>query len=283
MQTLKFSAEALVSHSWIQRLLPKRIWCQALLIQCVSMLLLTSLAPSVINSVFAFELRSIGIPTNSIWVWLLAHLCLVTMLAKLAHMPVWWRWIHVAFPVAVLCMQQVALPASVYFAGFVITLALYWSVYNTRVPFYPSFPSTWRAMHRILEQHADDKSLKVLDIGSGIGDIAMFLARQRIHDEVSGIEIAPLPWTISAVRAIFSGTSVKFTLGDYRQLDFASLDVVFAYLSPAVMGPVWQKVQQEMRPGCLFVSSEFPVPDVNASRIIYPAVNAPALYVYQID
>jgi hypothetical protein len=247
------------------------------------MLLLTSLAPSVINSVFAFELRSIGIPANSIWVWLLAHLCLVSMLAKLAHMPVWWRWIHVVFPVAVLCMQQVALPASVYFAGFVITLALYWSVYNTRVPFYPSFPSTWRAMHRILEQHADDKSLKVLDIGSGIGDIAMFLAKQRIHDEVSGIEIAPLPWAISAVRAIFSGTSVKFTLGDYRQLDFASLDVVFAYLSPAVMGPVWQKVQQEMRPGCLFVSSEFPVPDVNASRIIYPAVNAPALYVYQID
>ncbi len=283
MQTLKFSAEAVVSPSWIQRLLPKRVWCQALLIQCVSMLLLTSLAPSVTNSVFAFELRSIGVPLNSIWVWLLAHLCLVSILAKFANMPVWWRWIHVVFPVAVLCMQQVALPASVYFAGFVITLTLYWSVYNTRVPFYPSFPSTWRAMHRILEQHADDQPLKVLDIGSGIGDIAMFLAKQRIHDEVSGIEIAPLPWVISAVRAIFSGTSVKFTLGDYRQLDFASLDVVFAYLSPAVMGPVWQKVQQEMRPGCLFVSSEFPVPEVNASRIIYPAVNAPALYIYQIN
>lgn len=283
MQSLKFSAEALVSPSWMQRLLPKKLWCQALLIQCVSMLLLTSLAPSVINSVFAFELRSIGLPLGAVWVWLLAHICLVSVLAKLADMPVWWRWIHVIFPVAVLFMQQVALPASVYFAGFIITLALYWSVYNTRVPFYPSFPSTWRAMHRILEQHADDQSLKVLDIGSGIGDIAMFLARQRIHDEVSGIEIAPLPWAISALRAIFSGTSVKFTLGDYRQLDFASLDVVFAYLSPAVMAPVWQKVQQEMRPGSLFVSSEFPVPDVNATRIIYPAVNAPALYIYQID
>lgn len=283
MQSLKFSAEALVSHAWMQRLLPKKLWCQALLIQCISMLLLTSLAPSVINSVFAFELRSIGVPLGSIWVWLLAHIGLVSVLAKLAEMPVWWRWIHIVFPVAVLSMQQVALPPIVYFAGFVITLALYWSVYNTRVPFYPSFPSTWRAMHRILEQHADDHSLKVLDIGSGIGDIAMFLAKQRIHDEVSGIEIAPLPWAISAVRAIFSGTSVKFTLGDYRHLDFASLDVVFAYLSPAVMSPVWQKVQQEMRPGSLFVSLEFPVPEVNASRIIYPAVNSPALYIYQIN
>lgn len=281
MQSIKLSAETLPSV-WMQRLLPKRLWAQALLIQCVSMLLLTSLAGSVINSVFAFELRSIGMPLDAIWFWLFAHICLVSALAKMATMPIWWRWIHVVFPLAVVFMQQVALPAGVYFAGFMMTLALYWSVYNTRVPFYPSFPSTWRAMHHILEQHADDTSLKVLDIGSGIGDIAMFLAKQRIHDEVSGIEIAPLPWAISAVRAIFSGTSVKFTLGDYRQLDFATLDVVFAYLSPAVMSDVWQKVQHEMRADSLFVSSEFPVEGVTADRIIYPAAQAPALYVYKI-
>jgi len=282
MHSVELPVETLPSQPWVQRLLPKRLWSQALLIQCVSMLLMTGLAPGVINSVFAFELRSLGIRLDSVWFWLLPHICVVSVLAKAARMPVWWRWIHVIFPVAVIFMQQVALPATVYFAGFVITLALYWSVHNTRVPFYPSFPSTWRAMHHILEQHADDHSLKVLDIGSGIGDIAMFLAKQRIHDEVSGIEIAPLPWAISAVRAIFSGTSVKFTLGDYRDLDFATLDVVFAYLSPAVMSDVWQKVQQEMRPGSLFVSSEFPVAAVDASRIIYPAVNAPALYVYRI-
>jgi hypothetical protein len=280
MHSIKLPAEALPSQHWGQRLLPKRLWCQALLIQCVSMLLMTGLAPSVINSVFAFELRSLGIQLDSIWFWLLPHLCVVSVLAKAARMPVWWRWIHVAFPIAVVFMQQVALPASVYFAGFVMALALYWSVHNTRVPFYPSFPATWRALQRILEQHAGDQSLKVLDIGSGIGDIAMFLAKQRIHDEVSGIEIAPLPWAVSAVRALFSGTSVKFTLGDYRAIDFASLDVIFAYLSPAVMQDVWQKVQQEMRPGTLFVTSEFPVPGIDAAHIVFPSAHSPALYVY---
>lgn len=280
MHSIKLPVGALPSQSWMQRLLPKRLWCQALLIQCVSMLLMTGLAPSVINSVFAFELRSLGIQLDSIWFWLLPHLCVVSVLAKVARMPVWWRWIHVIFPLAVVFMQQVALPASVYFAGFIITLTLYWSVHNTRVPFYPSFPATWRALQRILEQHAGDQSLKVLDIGSGIGDIAMFLAKQRIHDDVSGIEIAPLPWAVSAVRALFSGTSVKFTLGDYRDIDFAELDVVFAYLSPAVMQDVWQKVQQEMRPGCLFVTSEFPVPDMPAEHIVFPSAHSPALYVY---
>jgi 2-polyprenyl-3-methyl-5-hydroxy-6-metoxy-1,4-benzoquinol methylase len=282
MHSVKFSAEALPSQAWMQRFLPKRLWAQALLIQCVSMLLITGLISGVINSVFAFELRSFGIRLDSVWFWLLPHVCLTSMMAKAAKMPVWWRWIHIIFPVAVVFMQQVALPAGVYFAGFIMTLALYWSVHNTRVPFYPSFPVTWRAMHHILEQHAGDRSLQVLDIGSGIGDIAMFIAKQRIHDEVSGIEIAPLPWVISAIRAIFSGTSVRFTLGDYRQLDFASLDVVFAYLSPAVMTDVWQKVQHEMRPGSLFVSSEFPVAELAADRIIYPSAQAPALYVYHI-
>lgn len=280
MHSIKLPVGALTSQSWMQRLLPKRLWCQALLIQSVSMLLIAGLAPGVINSVFAFELRSLGIQLDSIWCWLLVHVCVVSGLAKLARMPVWWRWIHVIFPLAVVFMQQVALPASVYFAGFIITLTLYWSVHNTRVPFYPSFPATWRALQRILEQHAGDKSLKVLDIGSGIGDIAMFLAKQRIHDQVSGIEIAPLPWAVSAVRALFSGTSVTFTLGDYRTINFAELDVVFAYLSPAVMQDVWQKVQQEMRSGCLFVTSEFPVPDVVAEHIVFPSAHSPALYVY---
>lgn len=290
MRSIKLSAGALQQNVvtqrllsqklWIQKLLPSKLWCQALLIQCLSMLLITGVAPGVINSVFAFELRSLGLRLDSIWFWLLPHVFLVSIMAKAIGMPVWWRWIHVIFPLAVIAMQQIALPAIVYLSGFVITLALYWSVHNTRVPFYPSFPATWRAMHHILEQHAGDQPLRVLDIGSGLGDVSLFLSRQRPQDQVAGIEIAPLPWLVSVIHATFSGSRVRFTLGDYRKTDFAQLDIVFAYLSPAVMTDVWQKVRQEMRPGCLFVSSEFPVADVTATRIIYPSPNSPALHVY---
>lgn len=262
--------------------LPSKLWLQALLIQCLSVLLIAVIAPGVINSVFAFELRSLGLKLDSVWFWLIPHILLVSAFSRTVNMPVWWRWIHIAFPVAVLVMQQIALPAMVYLSGFVITLALYWSVHNTRVPFYPSFPATWRAMHQLLEQHAGEQSLRVLDIGSGLGDVSLFLSKQRPQDQIDGIEIAPLPWLVSAIRATFSGSRTHFGLGDYRQTDFAQLDVVFAYLSPAVMADVWQKVCSEMRPGSLFVSSEFPVADMTASRIIYPSPNSPALYVYSL-
>ena len=267
---------------WMQKLLPRKLWCQALLIQCLSVLLIAAIAPLVINSVFAFELRSLGLRLDSIWFWLIPHILMVSAMAKVIRMPVWWRWIHAVFPLAVIVMQQIALPAIVYLSGFVITLALYWSVHNTRVPFYPSFPATWRAMQHILEQYAGDKSLRVLDIGSGLGDVSMFLSRQRPQDQIDGIEIAPLPWLISAIRATFSGRRTKFTLGDYRQMDFSELDVVFAYLSPAVMADVWQKVHAEMLPGSLFISSEFQVPDITPARIVYPSPDSPALFVYTL-
>lgn len=261
---------------------PASLWAQALCIQLSSVVLVSLLYSALSHSVVAFELRHLGINLAAGWPWLLLHLLLVSCLAVAWQMPRWWRWIHWLFPLAVIGMQAVHVPAGVYLTGFLLTLALYWSVYRTRVPFYPSFPATWRAMHQLLMQYAGPRSIRVLDIGSGLGDVSLFLARQRPQDTVSGIEIAPLPWLVSRVRARLSGARVTFHRGDYQQLDFASLNVVFAYLSPAVMAEVWHKVQGEMHAGSLFISSEFPVPGVAASRVIYPADHAPALYIYTL-
>jgi SAM-dependent methyltransferase len=177
-------------------------------------------------------------------------------------------------------MQFIEVPTLVYQIGFMLTLVLYWSVHNTRVPFYPSFPATWRAMLHVCDHHAEVQTLRVLDIGSGLGDVAMYLARHRLQDHVSGIEIAPLPWLISWLRAKLGGSAASFQLGDYRKLDFSQLDVVFAYLSPAVMMDVWLKVEQEMLPGSLFVSSEFAVPGITPTHTVFPSQHSPVLYVY---
>lgn len=271
-----------LQHWYAQRGWHRKLWLQALTIQLFSVLLIRGVTPAVINSTLAFEFSQLGLPVQSPVFWLAVHLVIVSVLARAISMPVWWRWIHIIFPLAVLCMQQVHIPAGVYLSGFILTLVLYWSVHNTRVPFYPSFPATWRAMLHLCDQHAGAHTLRVLDIGSGLGDVAMFLAKERLQDHVAGIEIAPLPWLLSWLRSTLGGSAASFSLGDYRQLDFAELDVIFAYLSPAVMTDVWCKVQQEMRPGSLFVSSEFPVEGVTPSRTIFPTQHSPALYVYSL-
>lgn len=211
------------------------------------------------------------------------------VLAKYVDVQVWWRWIHALFPLAIWATLQLHISEHVFLIGFLVTLALYWSVHRTQVPFYPSFPATWRAVLNLMvrqslmkKQAKESASLRVIDIGSGLGDLPLYLAKRRPQDQVLGIEIAPLPYLISRFRAWLSRSKAQMLLGDYQQHSFFQFDIVFAYLSPAAMTTLWQKAKQEMRAGTLLVSSEFPVPNVGATEIIQPSASSPALYVYRI-
>jgi len=100
----------------------------------------------------------------------------------------------------------------------------------------------------------------VIDIGSGLGGLVLDLARRRPDCDVSGIELAPLPWLASRLRAWAGRSPAHFLRGDYEGLDFGDVDVVFAYLSPAAMPALWRKAEAEMRPGSVLFSYEFTIP-----------------------
>ena len=55
--------------------------------------------------------------------------------------------------------------------------------------------------------------------------------------------------------------------GDLWKTDVSQEDVVYAFLSPAPMAALWQKLSTEMKPGSLFVSNSFAVPDVDPEEI----------------
>ena len=44
--------------------------------------------------------------------------------------------------------------------------------------------------------------------------------------------------------------------------------MVYAFLSPVPMTALWNKVEKEMKPGGLFISNSFPVPDIEPSEIV---------------
>jgi len=197
------------------------------------------------------------------------------------RMAIWWRWIHFFFPLALWVMSISQIPNSFYLVGFMITLALYWTTFKTQVPFYPSRPNVWKTLARLMHQHNKaQKSLRMIDIGSGIGDMSMYIAKTREQDIVEGIEIAPLPWLVSRIRAKLMQSRARFILGNYQNLDFANYDIVFAYLSPAAMPQLWEKASNEMRAGSLLVSLEFEIPNVPCSKVIVTGKSSPKLYVW---
>jgi hypothetical protein len=110
----------------------------------------------------------------------------------------------------------------------------------------------------------------------------MHISRLRPNSHVEGIEIAPLPWLLSVVRAKICRSSAVFKLGDYRALNFAHYDVIFAYLSPAAMLTLWEKARHEMQTGSLLISLEFQIPGVPPTLCIEPNEKSAKLYVWKI-
>lgn len=188
----------------------------------------------------------------------------------------WWLPIQLLFPIALLAALALQLPGWLPLAAFVVLLGWYWSTYRTQVPYYPSNPAVWRA---VLAELPQGRTLKMIDIGSGLGGFTLHMAGARPESDVAGIELAPVPWLVSRLRAALSGSRARFVRGDYEQLNFAEYDLVFAYLSPAAMPALWRKAQHEMRPGSFLASYEFEIPAASGVKTILTTEGGPPLYI----
>lgn len=200
---------------------------------------------------------------------------IASSLSRMFGLAPWWLAIQAAFPIALVAMLSLHLPSHIFLVGFVALLGLYWSAFRTQVPFYPSGPAAWKAVKDLLPK---DRPIRFVDIGSGLGGLVLHLSEMRKESEFAGIEIAPLPWLVSALRSRMAGVNARFIRGDYDRVDFASYDVVFAYLSPAAMPSLWRKASSEMRAGSLLLSYEFAIPAVKPHLTIAPDASGPPLY-----
>ncbi|QAU34316.1 class I SAM-dependent methyltransferase [Janthinobacterium sp. 17J80-10] len=191
------------------------------------------------------------------------------------RMAPWWLPIQLLFAPALVVMQALQLPPLLFLGLFLFLLLLYWSSFRTQVPYYPSTRPVWQAVASLLPP---DRPQHFIDIGSGFGGMALHLGALRPDCAIAGIELAPLPYWASRLRAWLQRNRARFVRGDYLDLDFASYDVVFAYLSPAAMPGLWEKAHSEMRSGTLLLSFEFTVPGHVPDLEIMPRRDGAVLY-----
>jgi hypothetical protein len=199
---------------------------------------------------------------------------LAAWLSHKASLARWWPPIQFVFPIAVVLGQALALPPALFLVVFLVLLGVFWSTFRTQVPYYPSTKPARKAVAELLPV----KPVRFIDIGSGLGGMTLELARKRPESSFAGIEIAPLPWLCSVLRARMMRNDARFLLGDYNTLDFSRYDVIFAYLSPAAMPALWDKARAEMRPGALLLSYEFPIPQAAPDITVNPDAFGRGLY-----
>lgn len=241
---------------------PTRRWWQAPALRA----LLAQCAAYPLTLATVWLLARAGLPPSWFTV-ALAQGAWAALLSWRAGLAPWWRAIQFLFPPSVLLARMVAeglaLPPAAFLAVFLFLLLLYWSTFRTQVPYYPSGRGVWDLVAAELPRQ---RPLRVIDIGSGLGGFVLDLARRRPDCMVEGIELAPLPWFATRLRAALTRSRARFLLGDYENVNFGHYDAVFAYLSPAAMEGLWQKAQAEMRPGSLLFSYEFTVPGRQPDR-----------------
>jgi SAM-dependent methyltransferase len=221
---------------------------------------------------------SAALPLSPLRLALLQGL-IAAVLSRIFRQARWWQLIQLLFPVAALLVNALHLPPPIFLGGFLFFLLLFWSTFRTQVPYYPSRTSTWQSVDDLLPA---DAPLRIIDIGSGLGGFVLSLARRRTSGTFAGIEIAPLPWLVSELRARCMGSRAKFMLGDYTGLDFADYDVIFAYLSPVAMTALWDKARSEMHPGSLLLSYEFPIEGIAPDITINASNKGTILYGWRI-
>jgi hypothetical protein len=175
------------------------------------------------------------------------------------RMEAWWIPIHALFVPGLVGILSFEPPPEIALALFCLFGSVYWGVSRHRVPLFLSSPEAARAVADLLPR---DRSFTFLDLGCGLGGVLAHLARARPSGLLYGVEVAPVPYLLCRLRAALIGRNCHVLWEDFRNLDFGAYEVIYAYLSPAAMGALWEKASREMRPGSLLVSNSFAIPGV---------------------
>lgn len=248
-----------------------RVWhapaVQALLLQCAAFL------PTLLS---VWLLARAGLHPSYITAAVVQG-CYAALLTRWRQLASWWLLIQCLFPLALLGADALAIPSWLFLATFVVLLAVFWSTFRTQVPYWASGPRVWRAVAELLP---NGRSVRVIDIGSGLGGFTLDLARRRPDATLTGVELAPLPWLVSWLRAKLTTNRARFIRADYESFDFADFDVVFCYLSPAAMPALYAKCLAEMKTGSKLMSYEFIIAQRQPDHVIPITQNGPSLYVW---
>ena len=248
-----------------------RLWrapaVQATLLQCVAF------APTLLA---VWLLARTGFAPSYMTAALLQGL-FAALLTRWRGLARWWLVIQCLFPLALLGAGMLAIPSWLFLAVFILLLAVFWSTFRTQVPYWASGRRVWDA---VFEQLPQGRAVRAIDIGSGLGGCVLDLARRRPDSAFTGVELAPLPWLGSWLRAKVTASRARFVRGDYEHFDFAEFDVVFCYLSPAAMSSLYAKCLAEMKRGSKLISYEFTIAERQPDHVIRITQSGVSLYIW---
>jgi hypothetical protein len=196
-------------------------------------------------------------------VWLLAGWLAITWVLSwpLGRL---WQWVSVAIPLVVYSWFSLAISP----LWALVIAVLLWLVYRNgaggQVPFYRASGDVISALRLWLDERATAQTpLSFADMGCGDGRVLLGLADHPNLKSLHGYETAWLPYLMAQLRASRLQPSSKPKLQidrqSFWQVPWSEYDLIYVYLSPAVMNQVAEKASLELANQAWLVSYEFPI------------------------
>ena len=186
------------------------------------------------------------------------------LFANLTRQFWWWKTIHAIFAPAAYALLKLQIAPEWYLLAFAILFLFYRGALSGQIPLY--FSNRQSAI-ALIHFFADNPPARIIDLGAGIGSAVYPLAKALKSARVDGVENTYVPWLIGRLRTARL-ENCRWSLGNFWKESLADYDAVYAFLSPAPMPDLWLKITKEMKPGSLFISNSFQVPDLEASFVI---------------
>ena len=217
--------------------------------------------------VWRFAPAVYGDYSGSIWLPVIFAGVVAAFLGKfIIRLSTWWMAINAVFIPAVIGTMTLDLPNWVFLVAFTLMLAVFWNVRSERVPLFLTNPATGQALSELLTEKTGER---FIDLGCGLSGTLRFLARQHPDIIFVGVENAPIPLLISTFRQWITPIhNLTIFHGNIWDVDLSAFDDAYCFLSPVPMARLYKKAKNEMRPGCLFISNSFEVPDIPPQEII---------------
>lgn len=163
----------------------------------------------------------------------------------------------------------------------ILLSVMIWSIKNGIVPMPTSRPQT----KCILQNLPKDPGPLILDLGSGLGTLAISIARHFPGSIVMGVESSPVPfWFSKLLRLLFRIPNLKFRREDILRTSVVDASSVVVYLHREGMRNLKSKLEKELKPGVWILSNTFAFPDWKPLKVIpVNDLNKTKIYVYRSD
>jgi hypothetical protein len=199
---------------------------------------------------------------NTLHFVFLQALLSVVISQMIFKLPKWFFTISILFPVLfVLAFRFAHIESSVYGILFLFLALTFSHTLKERVPLYLTNKKTHDALKKVIDER---QAHSFVDLGSGLGGVVRAMACSSVTSV--GVESAPMLWGVSAILSLLF-LKGKILRQNIWNTDLRDYDVVYAFLSPAIMDKLFKKIKSEMKNGSVFVSNSFEVKGIPADEI----------------